>query len=521
MILKKFFFFLKGIIKTIFRFIFWIFKKKIFIGILAGIVLTVLFNVGIKYSSSDKFCESCHVHPHSTLSWKKSGHFDNKSGVTVHCIECHLPPSGNYKYYTEKARLGAQDAYGKLFKDISKINWDEKSTLNHAGSYTYDESCIHCHENLFPIGLSKKGEDAHLYYTRKTDEILCINCHLYTGHYSENARQEFDFGQKPTEAKIIYKKPATVTEFENYTEYIPNSSVKFDMIAIPGGTFTMGSPDKEPLRNYDEGPQIRVDISPFWMGKVEVTWDEFEAFYAQTHVEGRTDTQIQLVSTDSDVDAVTGPTPPYGNPGQGFGKGDRPAITMTHYTAEFYCQWLSDVTGKKYRLPTEAEWEYACRAGTEGAYFFDGNPKKFTRHSFWNRMFGPDTATINSYIIYKENSMAKTQPFSSTKPNPFGLYNMLGNVKEFCRDWYAPNIYMTYHNQGSIKDPAGPESGKEHVIRGGSFNSDAAYVRSAARDYTQYNKWMRTDPQMPKSLWWYSDVVDVGFRVVCEYDGEE
>lgn len=185
---------------------------------------------------------------------------------------------------------------------------------------------------------------------------------------------------------------------------------------------------------------------------------------------------------------------------------------MTFYAANVYCKWLSKITGKKYRLPTEAEWEYACRAGTDGPYFFNGDPKKYTKNRLWNKVFGADTTTINSFVIYANNSHGRTQPFSAVHPNPFGLYNMLGNVREFCSDWYDAAAYAQY--------PAVPQSGLEHVVRGGSFKSDAADIRCAARDLTHHDAWMMTDPQMPKSLWWYSDCDDVGFRVVCEFDGK-
>lgn len=483
-----------------------LFKKKLFFGFLIGIVFYFLSQSAVHYTSTDKFCESCHVHPHAKQSWIKSSHFDNKSGIAVHCVECHLPPRG-VRYLTEKARLGFQDIYGKVFKDIDKINWDEKSRLEHAVSFTYKESCMRCHQNLFPLGLSKKGEDAHLYYTDKADKLRCLNCHLHVGHYSEEAQKEFQVIKK-NKAAHFYTQPAQVVKFEDFTEFVPQSGVSFDMVAIPGGTFNMGSPEKEAFHKADESPVHEVQVKSFWMGKAEVSWDEYETFYVQTATEGRTDTRMVLTN----VDAITGPTPAYGNPDQGWGRGKRPAITMTFYAANVYCKWLSKITGKKYRLPTEAEWEYACRAGTDGPYFFNGDPKKYTKNRLWNKVFGADTTTINSFVIYANNSHGRTQPFSAVHPNPFGLYNMLGNVREFCSDWYDAAAYAQY--------PAVPQSGLEHVVRGGSFKSDAADIRCATRDFTRHDAWMMTDPQMPKSLWWYSDCDDVGFRVVCEFDGK-
>lgn len=491
-------------------------KSKLFLGFCLGVLVFFLFFKSIEYTSTDQFCESCHVHPHVTVSWKKSTHFDNKSGVVVHCVECHLPPKG-ISYYTEKARLGIQDIYGKLFK--VEFNWEEKSRLEHAIKFTYKSACLKCHQNLFPLQLTKKGEEAHLHYSQNPETIRCLNCHLFVGHYSEQAQVTMQFGETKSEPEEIYNEPAKVVRFENYTEFIPNSSVKFEMVAIPGGTFQMGSPKTEPYRNKDEGPVKNVKISPFWMGKIEVTWDEYQTFYFQTRQEGRTDTREIYKQKISATDVITGATPPYGNPDQGWGKGERPAITMTHHAATVYCEWLSKVTGKKYRLPTEAEWEYACRGGTGTPYFFEGNPKEFTEKRFWNTIFGIDTSRINSFIIYAQNSKAKTQTSHQVKANPFGLVNMPGNVREFCLDWYSPDVYSGYSE--NVVDPKGPESGEEHVIRGGSFKNDAVDVRSASRDFTRHDAWLVTDPQIPKSIWWYSDCYDVGFRVVCEYEGEK
>jgi formylglycine-generating enzyme required for sulfatase activity len=284
------------------------------------------------------------------------------------------------------------------------------------------------------------------------------------------------------------------------------------MIAIPGGSFNMGSPDDEPLRKKDEGPVRKVTLSPFWMGEIEVTWNEYLAFFKATGSQGRTEGQVV---SNKKTDAISGATPPWGAPDQGWGKGSRPAITMSWHAATVYCKWLSKVTGKKYRLPTEAEWEYACRGGTTTPYFFDGNPKKYTSEGFFRKIFRPDTTGISSRIIYKVNSNSRTSVPDGVKPNPFGLKNMLGNVAEFCSDYYSPE----YYRQDSVRiNPKGPATGQEKVIRGGSFKSDARDVRSASRDFTKTRAWLVTDPQMPKSIWWYSDCIDVGFRVVCEPD---
>ncbi|MBD3288688.1 SUMF1/EgtB/PvdO family nonheme iron enzyme, partial [candidate division KSB1 bacterium] len=354
-----------------------------------GIASVFAVRAGLEYTSSDEFCDACHVHPHSTTTWKQGLHKDTESGTAVHCVECHLPPGG-LAYLTEKARVGIRDLYGTIFKDVSKIDWEQKSRRENAVHFTYKKSCLHCHQNLFSKGLSKKGEDAHLYYERNAESLRCINCHLEVGHYHEQPVETMELPEAE-KAQVIFKAPAKVDSFVNFTEKIPGSAVSFEMVAIPGGEFTIGSPLSEPYRDADEGPQKTVRISSMWMGKAEVTWDEFEAFIRQTSSEGRTEDQYAAAGTKGELDVVTGPTPAYGNPDQGWGKGKRPAITMTHYAAQKYCEWLSQVTGKRYRLPTEAEWEYAARANTEGAYFFEGSPKKYTEDRFWNSIFGADT----------------------------------------------------------------------------------------------------------------------------------
>ncbi len=433
-------------------------------------------------------------------------------------MECHLPPGG-IDYVIQKTRLGVRDAVGMALKDHDSFDWEARSQLEHARTHVFRESCLDCHPNLFPLELTDKGEEAHLHYEQRVDEIRCINCHLQVGHYDPDAVEEVDFSIAAVEETEVYQAPAVVDSFVDYTEFIPGTTVSFDMVAIPGGTFQMGSTEFEPYRGADESPVHPVTVSPFWMGRVEVTWDEFEAWYRATRSEGRTDTRLMEVRADDleGIDALTGATPPYVPPDQGWGRGDRPAITMTHTAAVQYTRWLSVVTGKRYRLPTEAEWEYAARAGTQTAYFFEGEPTHYTQRRFWNRLFGPNTEVLDSFAIYAGNSEARTQPPEAVAPNPFGLVNMLGNVKEFCLDWYAPDTYQQRTSE-TVVDPQGPETGTERVIRGGSFRSDPADLRSAARDHTRNNACLLTDPQVPKSLWWYSDCTDIGFRVVREVD---
>jgi formylglycine-generating enzyme required for sulfatase activity len=360
--------------------------------------------------------------------------------------------------------------------------------------------------------MAEKGVDAHIHYQKNIGELTCINCHLTTGHFHEAPSEMMVSLDEPVEeviemAPLIDEIPEG--EFTDYTEEILGMDVRFEMVAVEGGTFLMGSPETEPGREPDEGPQREVKVSPFWMGKLEVTWREYDAYYSQTATRGKNEKGEMS-------DAITGPTPPYGSPDQGWGKGSRPAITMTHFAARKYCEWLSSVTGRKYRLPTEAEWEYAARAGSTGAYFF----AEVQAQSWWESIFGGASAPeeqLDRFAWYAGNSKLKTHPPRTKEPNPWGLLNLLGSVKEFCLDRYSSDAYTSYP-AGTVVDPRGPSDGEEYVVRGGSYRSQPSELRSAARDRTFHKAWMKTDPQNPKSVWWYSDSKEVGFRVVREYE---
>ena len=491
-----------------------------FTGLIICFIVLYISNKSISITSTDEYCQSCHIHPDADASWKKSTHFYNPSGVRVHCVECHLPPKDQNRYLLVKAKTGLKDLYGFYFKDSASFKWENRRLLEYAVKIVYNESCLKCHQNLFSKGLTAEGGTAHLYYEKNAEklDLQCINCHLNVGHFNPNYIHGKMTGVPVTSTASLnlYTAPAKVTTFENYTEFIPNSAVAFKMVAVKGGTFKMGSPEKEPFRKNDEGPVRNVSVSPFFMGEVEVTWDEFWTFFASTMSEGRVDPNEVMERNANAPDAVTGPTPPFGIPDQGWGSGKRPAITMTHYSAQIYCQWLSQVTGKHYRLPTEAEWEYASRAGSESPYFFPGDPKRLSELSFRSKIFGADTSNISRYVVYSLNSSGKTQESGFVKANPFGLKNMQGNVLEYCSDFYAENAYSK--TSATVTDPKGPESGEEYVVRGGNYSFDAKDLRAAARGFTRSSDWLKTDPQQPKSIWWYSDIKGVGFRVVCEPD---
>jgi formylglycine-generating enzyme required for sulfatase activity/nitrate/TMAO reductase-like tetraheme cytochrome c subunit len=499
-------------------------KKRKLLFFSAGFLLGIfcfmaLYQVSV-YLSTDESCMICHVHPHVWDSWKLSTHVNNRNGVTVACVDCHLPPKNQtVSHYSAKMKLGLQDLWGYLVKDSADFDWDTKSTLEHAVKYIPNKSCKECHQNIFPAGMNDDGISAHLYYeeNEKKLDLQCISCHLNVGHYNPNyVRGKMAGIPVSTLTGPIFTEAAIVTEFADYTEQIPGTAVTINMIAIPGGTFNMGSSPKEDFHKPDEAPVREVTVSPFFMAEIETTWDQYNEFLRQTLGEGRIPPEVVFAhNNDPEIDAISGPTPPYGDPSQNWGKGNRPAITMTHYAAEIFCQWLSMETGKKYRLPTEAEWEYAARGGFETPYFFEGRPKDFSDLGFMRKFFSAKTDIISDYMIYAKNSKNRTQEPEIVKPNPFGLKNMHGNVMEYCADKYNPKGYAL--TELKVTNPLVTE-GDEWVVRGGFYASDAADLRSAARDYTRHNEWLKTDPQQPKSIWWYSDIRGIGFRVVCEPD---
>lgn len=497
-------------------------RSRLAVGLLTGMVLAAigiyLVGIGMKRTSTNDYCASCHVHPQAISSWKKGPHYQNTSGVVTNCVQCHLPPEG-VDHFVEKSKAGLRDLYAFYFTDVSQIDWEALSTLENAANYTFDSACTSCHQELFPIELNEKGVDAHLHYQKNLEELKCINCHLKTGHYHDEPDEQF-VTLEEEEEEVEEELAPLITElpegaFVDYSEVIPGTRVRFQMVAIEGGAFTMGSPEEEKGRDSDEGPEISVELDRFWIGKYEVSWREFDAYYAETVTRGKNESGQM-------TDAIAGPTPPYGSPDQGWGKGTRPAITMTHYAARKYCEWLSLVTGRTYRLPTEAEWEYVARAGSRSSY-----PMDVELPSWFDRWIGTllgrpsiDTESLGEYAWFDLNSGAKTHPTGTTQPNRWGVHNIFGNAAEFCADLYDPAVYASYGAKSPVVNPRGPDEGEEYVVRGGSYKSSYNDLRSAARDYTRHDAWMKTDPQTPKSVWWYSDSNDVGFRVVCEAKSE-
>jgi len=291
-------------------------------------------------------------------------------------------------------------------------------------------------------------------------------------------------------------KPAD--DFKPYAQAMDGTDISFEMVPIPGGEFVMGSPDDAEGHQPDEGPQHKVKVSPFWMGKHEVTWEEYDIWSFNLDIQRRKLTKAEPTDRDKVADAVTRPTKPYVDMTFGMGHDGYPAISMTQLAAKMYCQWLTEKTGHYYRLPTEAEWEYACRAGTTTAY-----------------SFGDDPELLDEYAWNEDNSDFQYQPVGQKKPNPWGLHDMHGNVAEWTLDAYDPGFYATFKDK-TAENPLNVPSMKEEynrVVRGGSWDQAAEDLRSAAR-VASTPDWKQQDPQRPQSIWYLTDALHVGFRVV-------
>lgn len=281
---------------------------------------------------------------------------------------------------------------------------------------------------------------------------------------------------------------------KKYTQKIPQTDYSFEMMPIQGGTFKMGSPGKEPGRTTTEGPQQDITIKPFWMAKNETVWQHYELWLLSIEKDTRILKKMKAKPNDLLADAVSRATAPYTDMTFGMGKEDYPAICMTQLAAKTYCMWLSAKTGIFYRLPTEAEWEYACRAGTTTAYHF-----------------GDDASQLGEYAWHEDNSDFQYQKVGLKKPNPWGLHDMHGNVWEWVLDQYTPDFYAK--NKVKTNPLRVPTQLYPRTVRGGSWDDTPDKLRSASRRGSNPN-WKQKDPQIPKSVWYHTDAHWVGFRVV-------
>lgn len=289
-----------------------------------------------------------------------------------------------------------------------------------------------------------------------------------------------------------------------YQLVVPGTNVTIEMIPIPGGIFEVGS-EKE-----DEAPVVKIEIAPMWVAKTETTWREYKLYmdlyeaFSKLATAGK-----RLVTKSNEVDAVTAPTALY-DPTFTYAHGqdpELPAVTMTQYAAKQYTKWLSKITGHQYRLPSEAEWEYACRAGSKTAY-----------------SFGDDESLLGEYAWFADNSEEKPHHVAQKKPNAFGLFDMHGNVMEWTISQYTEDGYASLAGKAQpislVDSLVWPTKVEGRSLRGGSWQDFAPECRSSARlgsgDETD---WKAEDPNVPLSPWWFTNdpARGVGFRVFRSY----
>lgn len=230
------------------------------------------------------------------------------------------------------------------------------------------------------------------------------------------------------------------------------------MMPIPAGSLEVPDP-------LAPGKTKTLDIGPFWIAKTEITWDLYDVFVYKLD-------QPQE-SQPGKTDAITRPSKPYISMDRGFGHAGYPAISMSYEGAKQFCRWLSEKTGHTYRLPTESEWEYVCRAGSDTTYAFGDSPDK-----------------LDQYAWYQDNSDHKTHEVGSKAPSPWGTHDMHGNAAEWCTGM----------------------NGKP-ITRGGSYTDSPDKLACDSRLPPSW-KWNASDPQIPQSKWWLADCTFVGFRII-------
>lgn len=292
-------------------------------------------------------------------------------------------------------------------------------------------------------------------------------------------------------APFVDTKEPVQQDFKPYQQKVTDTSLSFGMTPIPAGEFVMGSSAGDENAQKDELPAHKVQLEAFWMGTHEIPWDIYELFLDKIFEADNSEKEIP-----AEVDGLTRPSTPYLDMTFGMAKKDKPALAMTQYNAIQFCKWLYTKTGVFYRLPTEAEWEYAARAGETTAYFF-----------------GDDPADLEEFAWYSENSNDVTHEIGQKKPNPWGLYDILGNVMEWTYDHYEPE-YKVNNPEVAEKNPVvRTDELYPRVLRGGHFKSNAPDLRVAKR-FPSTPVWKQLDPQIPKSRWWFPEAPFVGLRIV-------
>jgi formylglycine-generating enzyme len=345
-------------------------------------------------------------------------------------------------------------------------------------------------------------------YHRQTGLIVCISLLLAQHGVAQDATQSVAQSTlgiskvKPDHGPCVEIDGGKRGYMIPYVHSLERTKISFEMIPIPGGTAIVGSPESEAGRKTDEGPQYSVTLEPYWIAKTELTWAEYQTFMKTYNIfKTLAADGIRQVDATNQADAITVPTPLY-EPSFTFEFGDAaklPAVTMTQYAAKQYTKWLTGLSGVQYRLPTEAEWEHAARAGTSSAY-----------------SFGDDPSQIEEYAVCNQtNGAAKV---GSKRPNAFGLLDMHGNVWEWVIDQYSATGSAERAGKSfvGLEGTTWPTQSSSRCSRGGGWQDPADRLRSAVRMGSVDQAWKKRDPNEPKSPWWYTEdpARMVGMRLV-------
>lgn len=293
----------------------------------------------------------------------------------------------------------------------------------------------------------------------------------------ENGVRRFRYNLIPLEE-------ATYTSGDTFRDTLSDRTLGPEMVVLPAGKFLMGSPKDEKGRNMSEGPQVEITIlKPFAVGKYELTWNEWEACVAK-----------QGCKDNSRKGSSATPDPEWSGDAS-YGRGTRPVINVSWEDAEAFVKWLSAETSETYRLLSEAEWEYAARAGSTGRFSWgDTEPTCEVEQENTANFNGPHSADFLAGCNGRQ-----TEPVGFSGPNSFGLYDMHGNVREWTKDCY--HVYLEgIPTDGTpwVTDCA--RRGEGNVFRGGSFTGGVNQMRSAARQATHRRE------------------INLGFRIARELD---
>jgi formylglycine-generating enzyme required for sulfatase activity len=258
------------------------------------------------------------------------------------------------------------------------------------------------------------------------------------------------------------------------------NKVSMKLVLVPAGKFMMGNPETERCRGTDETPHEVTISKAFYMGSTHVTVDQFAAFVKDSRYKSDAEKDGWSYGYEFpyvfDGDKIKGTY--WHNPG--FDQtGDHPVVHMGWNDAKAFCDWLSKKTGRTVALPTEAQWEYACRAGTKTAYPWGNSPddgKGWANCA--DQTLKKKLPPTRDYLFFSwDDGFVFTSPVMSFRPNAFGLYDMIGNAFQWCADWHDKDYYAN----SSKADPRGPTSGQARILRGSSWNTDPVYCRSAYR----------------------------------------